>query len=466
MSDMLMSAPWTQTLSAAAAKDLFLPAATALFFCAVVHAFCAPIFARAAQRREAQRADFKSAALHLLGEVEAVFGLWSLVLFLLAVCWPGKGWAFAVAYLESGDYAAAVAGREFTGPFKFLEPLFVFIVMAMASTRPIVEAARRVLNAVAGWFGGGPAARWIVVLTLAPLAGSLITEPAAMTIAAYLLAAQFYCLKPSSSLKYATLALLFVNVSIGGALTHFAAPPVVMVATRWGWGTAEVFQQFGWAALTAILLSNVAYFLWFRRELLAMRPPVSSTDAPAEPTVPLWVTAVHIALIAWTVVMLSGHHTLLMVGGFLLFLAFGVATPRWQSPLRLRAPLMVGFFLAGLVVLGGLQGWWIGPVIMQMGDTSLLWASVGLTAFNDNAAITYLAAQVPALAEPSAAALRHAVLAGALAGGGLTVIANAPNPAGQAILSEYFEGGVSAGRLFLWALLPTAVAIACFFFIK
>ena len=466
MCDMLMSAAWTQTLSATAASDPFLPVATALFAGAVVHAFCAPIFARAAQRREAQRADFRSTVFHLLGEIEAVFGLWSLGLFLLAVCWPGKGWAFAVAYLESGDYAAAVAGREFTGPFKFLEPLFVFIVMVMASTRPIVEAARRVLNAVAGWFGGGPAARWMVVLTLAPIAGSLITEPAAMTIAAYLLAAQFYCLNPSSGLKYATLALLFVNVSIGGALTHFAAPPVVMVATRWSWGTAEVFQQFGWAALTAILLSNVAYFLWFRRELLALRFPESSADVEREPTVPLWVTAVHIALIAWTVVMLSGHHVFLMVGGLLLFLAFGVATPRWQSPLRLRAPLMVGFFLAGLVVLGGLQGWWIGPVILQMGDTSLLWASVGLTAFNDNAAITYLAAQVPALAEPSAAALRHAVLAGALAGGGLTVIANAPNPAGQAILGEYFEGGVSAGSLFLWALLPTAVAIACFFFIR
>jgi len=466
MSDMLMLATWTQALSATAASDPFLPAASALFACAVVHAFCAPIFARAALRLEAQRADFRSTALHLLGEVEAVFGLWSLGLFLLAVCWPGKGWAFAVAYLESGDYAATVAGREFTGPFKFLEPLFVFIVMVMASARPIVQAARRVLNAVAGWFGGSPAARWVVVLTLAPLAGSLITEPAAMTIAAYLLAAQFYCLKPSSSLQYATLALLFVNVSIGGALTHFAAPPVVMVATRWGWGTAEVFQQFGWAALAAISLSNAIYFFWFRRELLALHSTVLPADVEGEPTVPLWVTAVHIALIAWTVVMLSGHHTLLMVGGLLLFLAFGVATPRWQSPLRLRAPLMVGFFLAGLVVLGGLQGWWIGPVILQLGDTSLLWASLVLTAFNDNAAITYLAAQVPALAEPSAAALRHAVLAGALAGGGLTVIANAPNPAGQAILGEYFAGGVSAGRLFLWAMLPTAVAIACFLFIS
>ena len=466
MGGMLMSAPWMQALAETAAQDPFLPAATALFLGAVVHALCAPIFARAAHRREAKRADFRSAVLHLLGEVEAVFGLWSFLMLLLAVGWPGKGWAFAVAYLESGDYAAAVAGRAYTGPFKYLEPLFVFIVMVMASTRPIVETAQRVMNGVAAWFGGSPAARWFVVLTLAPLAGSLITEPAAMTIAAFLLSAQFYCLKPSAGLRYATLALLFVNVSIGGALTHFAAPPVVMVATRWGWGTAEVFRQFGWAALTAILVSNLAYFLWFRRELLALRAPDTSADASAEPTVPLWVTAVHVVLIAWTVVMLSGHHAFLMVAGFLLFLAFGVATPRWQSPLRLRAPLMVGFFLAGLVVLGGLQGWWIGPVILQMGETSLLWASVGLTAFNDNAAITYLAAQVPALAEPAAAALRHAVLAGALAGGGLTVIANAPNPAGQAILGEYFEGGVSAGRLFLWALLPTGVAVACFLCIR
>ena len=459
---MLLVAPWTQELVAIAERDPFLPVATALFAGAVLHAFCAPVFARAAQRRESRRADFRSATLHLLGEVEAVFGLWSVVLFLCAVGWPGKGWAFAVAYLESGDYAAALAGRDVTGPSKFLEPIFVFIVMAMASTRPIFEAARSGLNTVASWFGGSPAARWFVVLTLAPLAGSLITEPAAMTIGALLLSAQFYCLKPSSGLRYATLALLFVNVSIGGALTHFAAPPVVMVATRWGWGTAEVFRQFGWAALTAILVSNLAYFLWFRRDLLALRPADSSADSSAEPTVPLWVTAVHVVLIAWTVVMLSGHHTLLMVGGFLLFLAFGAATPRWQSPLRLRAPLMVGFFLAGLVVLGGLQGWWIGPVIAQLGDMSLMAASVVLTSFNDNAAITYLASQVPALAEPGAAALRHAVLAGALAGGGLTVIANAPNPAGQAILGEHFEGGVSPIRLFLWALLPTAVAVASF----
>ncbi|NBV79612.1 MAG: hypothetical protein EBR62_07105, partial [Verrucomicrobia bacterium] len=218
-----------QALATTAAQDSFLPVATAVFGCAVLHALCTPWFARAAQRRAERQADRGAAVLHLLGEVEAVFALWSVALCLLAVGWPGKGWGFVVSYLQSGDYAAAVAGHAWTGSFRYLEPLFVFFVMAMASTRPIVEAARRLLEAVAGWFGGGVAARWFVLLTLAPLAGSLITEPAAMTIAATLLSAQFYCLKPSSGLKYATLALLFVNVSVGGALTHFAAPPVVMV---------------------------------------------------------------------------------------------------------------------------------------------------------------------------------------------------------------------------------------------
>ncbi len=91
-----------------------------------------------------------------------------------------------------------------------------------------------------------------------------------------------------------------------------------------------------------------------------------------------------------------------------------------------------------------------------------------LTAFNDNAAVTYLASQVPAFsaAGPAAEALRHAVVAGALAGGGLTVIANAPNPAGQSILSPWFPEGVSAWRLFLWALTPTALALGCFVWLK
>lgn len=472
---------WSE-LAAAASADPFLVVASGVFALAVLHAFAAPFFARAAHRLESAHAarvaagvapvnergessDFRAAALHLLGEVEAVFGLWAFVLFALLIAWPGKGWAFACRYMESGDYAFAL-GTAAAAPSKFVEPLFVFIIMALASARPVVNLAGRALGAAARLFGGSPAAHWFTLLTLAPLLGSLITEPAAMTIAAWLLSRQFFALRPSEPLKYATLALLFVNISVGGALTNFAAPPIVMVASKWGWSTADVFAHYGWAAVAAILVSNLTYLFIFRGELARLKPDASA--APRREAIPVWVTVVHLSLMVWTVAMLAGHRPILMTGGFLVFLAFTVATPQWQDPVRLRGPLLVGFFLAGLVVLGGLQGWWISPVIMRLNEGALMAVSTILTSFNDNAAITYLAAQVPALAAPGAEAeaLRHAVVAGALAGGGLTVIANAPNPAGQSILAPHFGPGVSPFRLLLWALLPTAVAVACFVVIR
>ena len=81
-----------------------------------------------------------------------------------------------------------------------------------------------------------------------------------------------------------------------------------------------------------------------------------------------------------------------------------------------------------------------------------------LTAFNDNAAITYLATLVPNLAEVS----KYAVVAGAVTGGGLTVIANAPNTAGQSILGRFFEHGVNPLKLLIAALIPTIVMGLCF----
>ena len=473
---------WTQ-LADAVRQDGFLLAASVVFGLAILHAFSAPLFARAAHKLEAahreavregrapvnergESSSLRAAVMHLLGEVEAVFGIWTFVLFGLLIAWPGKGWDFACRYVETGDYAAVLAGTPSVGPSKFIEPLFVFIIMTLAAARPVMALAARLLGGVAWLLGDGTAARWFVILTLAPLFGSLITEPAAMTIGALLLSAQFYALQPSERLKYATLALLFVNISVGGALTNFAAPPIVMVATKWSWSTADVFAHYGWAAIAAILISNLTYLLVFRGELTRLKADDSA--APRRESVPVWVTAVHLLLMVWTVAMLAGHRPILMTGGLLVFLAFTVATPQWQDPVRLRGPLLVGFFLAGLVVLGGLQGWWISPVIMRLNEGALLAVSTFLTSFNDNAAITYLAAQVPALAAPGpmAEALRHAVVAGALAGGGLTVIANAPNPAGQSILSPWFPEGVSAWRLFLWALAPTALALSCFILLK
>jgi Na+/H+ antiporter NhaD/arsenite permease-like protein len=483
---------WAE-LTAAAKADPFLLVATVIFFLAILHTFLAPWFTRQAHHLEAahqervraglvpvgpdgKSAGFRASLLHLLGEIEAVFGIWAFILFYAFVLWPGKGWAFATAYMETADYARAAAlvaepagpGTRILASPKYLEPLFVFVIMVIASSRPIFSTASGLLNRLARVVGGTPLARWVVILTVAPLLGSLITEPAAMTIAALMIGAQFHELKPSLRLRYATLALLFVNISIGGTLTHFAAPPVVMVASTWGWTTPHMFIQFGLKAMAAIAISTAFYAWLFRREFVELAgradPPL---HAESEGRPPAWVVGAHLIFLAWTVLMLVGHHGALLMAGLLVFLAFTVATPQWQSPIQLRSPLLVAFFLASLILHGGLQAWWISPLLTRLGEFELFAGSVILTAFNDNAAITFLAAQVPALSDGSetARALQYAVLTGAVTGGGLTVIANAPNPAGLSILARHFEGGFSALRLFLWALIPTAIAAVCFLFL-
>jgi hypothetical protein len=286
-----------------------------------------------------------------------------------------------------------------------------------------------------------------------------------MTICALLLARQFFDLQPGSKLKYATLGLLFVNVSIGGTLTEFAAPPVLMVARAWRWNTAYMLGHFGWRAVLAMLVSTLIYFGLFRAELRALgkRAPVADVEQPDEDApgqrlvaVPPWVTVVHLLFLAWTVV--NAHYPAMFVGGFLFFLGFVRATAAYQSRVELRTPLLVGFFLAGLVIHGNLQGWWIAPVLERLSATPLFFGATVLTAFNDNALITYLATLVPNLDQ----ALRVALVEGAVVGGGLTVIANAPNPAGQALLARFFDGAISPLRLAIGALLPTMIAAAIF----
>jgi hypothetical protein len=276
-----------------------------------------------------------------------------------------------------------------------------------------------------------------------------------MTICALLLSRQFYDLKPSPRLAYATLGLLFVNVSVGGTLTHFAAPPVLMVARPWAWDMGFMLVSFGWKAVVGILVANGVVFLAFRAQLQALRPP-ETASAPKAPRVPGWISVVNLSFMAFMV--MNAHYPPLFTAAFLFFLGFAQATAFHQGPIDLKPPLLVGFFLAGLVVHGGLQGWWIAPVLARLDEGALFVTSMALTAFNDNALITYLATLVPGLG-PEA---RYAVVAGAVTGGGLTVIANAPNPAGQAILGRHFENGIWPVGLLLGALLPTAVLSLAF----
>ena len=162
-------------------------------------------------------------------------------------------------------------------------------------------------------------------------------------------------------------------------------------------------------------------------------------------------TAVHVTFLVWTI--FNAHHPAMFIAGMLFFLGFAMVTPHYQNRIDLKAPLLVGFFLAGLVVHGRLQGWWIEPVLGHLGEIPLMISATVLTAFNDNAAITYLSTLVPEFGDE----LRYAVVAGAVAGGGLTVIANAPNPAGQSLLKGHFENGVSPAGLFAAALAPTVI---------
>ena len=531
-------------------------AATLIFLCAIVHTFLTSRFMEVSHRWEHEHeklvasgqrprgsVHFGAGLFHFLGEVEAVFGIWAIALIGAIIGF--HDWSTAVHYMSGG--------------VNYTEPMFVGVIMILAATRPILKGSELLMWKVANLFGGNLSAWWLTILTIGPILGSFVTEPAAMTISALLLGEKFYALAPSGKFKYATLGLLFVNISVGGTLTHFAAPPVLMVAAPWGWDLMHMLTGFGWKAVIGISIANGIYFLHFRDELrqlqekyavvqmkrvlqgrfvnrrdleiefetleenlgeelgfnawldarcaeirkqlrdkittkiealdesdraaidmdlleeafeqrfdeiknqsmrktvpgllpASLRPPYRDPDwDQREDFVPGWMILLHIGFMVWTVV--NAHYPALFIGGFLFFLGFAQATASHQNRLDLKPPLLVGFFLAGLVIHGGLQGWWIAPVLGSLGEVPLMMGATVLTAFNDNAAITYLSTLVPGFTD----ALKYAVVAGAVTGGGLTVIANAPNPAGQSILKRYFEHGISPMGLLKGALVPTVV---------
>ncbi|MCK6411965.1 MAG: putative Na+/H+ antiporter [Azonexus sp.] len=408
--------------------------ATAIFAIAVVHTFSTKFFAHLAH------AQPRHAGLwHLLAEVEVVFGFWAFVLIGTLFWVSGK--PAAVDYLES---------RNFT------EPMFVFVIMVIAASRPILHTVMAAVRALAAMI---PVRRAVAVyflcLALVPLLGSFITEPAAMTLAALMLRDGFFRHGLSTRLKYATLGLLFVNISIGGTLTNFAAPPVLMVAAKWQWDTLFMLSHFGWKAAVAVVI-NALVLTWFFRHELAAKSKAQSADE-AGVRIPAGVAAIHVLFLIGVVAF--AHHPVVFMGVFLLFLGYAEAYKQYQERLILREGLLVAFFLAGLVVLGGLQRWWLQETLTGVEPTVLYFLATALTAVTDNAALTYLAS----LVEGVTSEFKYAIVAGAVTGGGLTVIANAPNPAGLAILKGSFEDeSVSPLGLLLAALPPTCVAVFAF----
>ncbi|MDJ0987043.1 MAG: putative Na+/H+ antiporter [Desulfobacterales bacterium] len=533
--------------------------ATLIFILAILHTFSASKFLAIAHKWEHEHAEKIKAGqikpyevhlgarlFHFFGEVEVIFGLWAV--------------ALAVAIIGFYDWHTLV--YYVSHKVNFNEAMFIVVIMTLASTRPILRFAEAAIGKIAGLLGGTLSAQWLTTMTIGPLLGSFITEPAAMTLSALVLGRVLYELEPSDSFKYGTVGLLFVNVSIGGTLTNFAAPPVLMVAGPWGWSTGHMLAHFGLEALAAILISNTLYFFFFRKELRrleekftvvrlknqiqqkylkhrethtrfreiistvetelqtegrvhkeveavaaevkerleaglvkelsnekvdedlvrqafderfqeiklrALREDLPRLLSPEErglfhdpdwdkrdDPVPGWVTVVHLLFMVWTIV--TAHHPPLFIAGMLFFLGFSIVTEPYQNRINLKPALLVGFFLGGLVFHGGVQAWWISPILGNLNEIPLLLGATALTAFNDNAAITYLATLVPGFTD----SLKHAVVAGAVSGGGLTIIANAPNPAAVSILKKYFKTGIGAGGIFRAAILPTLIILLIF----
>lgn len=408
--------------------------AAIVFAIALLHTFSTPLFLRLAHRSKRHEG-----LLHLLGEVEVVFGFWAAILLLL------------MALAASGDSALAYAeSRNYT------EPAFVFVVMVIAASLPVLTAVMRLVNRLARLIpvADRTAKAWLC-LALVPLAGSLITEPAAMTIAAMMLAPQVFHRDMPERLKYLALGVLFVNISIGGTLTSYAAPPVLMVAATWGWDSAFMLKAFGWKAALAVLI-NATAITWL------LRPHLQSGDVMArgDQSAPISSTVIVVHLLFLAAVVLSAHHPVIFVGLFLFFLGYTQAYKAHQSRLIIKEALLVGFFLAGLVVLGGQQQWWLQPIVSALEPRVLFFGALALTAVTDNAALTYLGSLIDGIS----AQAQYMLVAGAVAGGGLTVIANAPNPAGVALLRGGFsDGSVSMAGLLGGALAPTAVAAALLF---
>jgi hypothetical protein len=408
---------------------------TAIFALAVIHTFSTKFF-----EHLAHTSAHHSGFWHLLGEVEVVFGFWAMVL--VCFLFIHTDMTQAIAYLEGQNYT---------------EPLFVFVVMVISASKPIFTFCLRLVGTIArslpinhsvGFF--------FVTVSFVPLLGSFITEPAAMTLAALLLKEYFYDRGLSSKLMYATIGVLFVNISIGGTLTPYAAPPILMVAAKWNWDIGFMLQTFGWRSMLAVFTNALLLTLVFRRELQALPPGAAS----ARTEMPMSVIAVHLLFLAGVVVF--AHHAVLFIGLFLFFVGFTTAYARYQSRLLIRESLLVGFFLAGLVILGGQQKWWLQPLLASLEPTVVYYGATALTAITDNAALTYLGSLVDGLTPD----FKYALVAGAVTGGGLTVIANAPNPAGYSILRGNFdEGAINPFKLFGYALPPTLVAIVCFQFL-
>ena len=405
--------------------------ASVIFAIAILHTFSVKFFKRLAHIYPRHEKIFD-----MLGEVEIVFGFWAITLILIFFLLSGK--IETLNYLNNQSY---------------VEPLFVFVIMIIAASKPILDFSLTCVKQISKLLPANKSlSLFFVTMSFVPLLGSFITEPAAMTLAALILKDHFYSKDISKRLKYAIIGTLFVNVSIGGAMTPFAAPPILMVAAKWNWDLMFMLTNFGWRTALAVFTNSLILTIIFKKELINIKESTLEQVA-----MPISILIIHLILLLGIIVFV--HDLIIFMGIFIIFLGIANSYNQFQNKLILKEAFLVSLFLAGLVILGGLQKWWLQPLLSSLTPNQIYYAATALTAITDNAALTYLGSLVEGLSDE----FKYALAAGAISGGGLTVIANAPNPAGYSILSKNFENNViSPLYLFLSAFGPTVVAIICY----
>jgi hypothetical protein len=405
--------------------------ASFIFAIAILHTFSVKFFKSLAHKYSKHKK-----ILHMLGEVEIVFGFWAIILVLFFFISSGKN--DVVNYLNNQSY---------------VEPLFVFAIMVIAASKPILDFSLTCVKQISKLLPINHSLRlFFVTMSFVPLLGSFITEPAAMTLGALILKEHFYSKNISNKFKYGIIGALFVNVSIGGAMTPFAAPPILMVAAKWNWDLMFMLNTFAWRTALAVFTNSLILTIIFRKELIKIK----NLNIKQNNT-PFFILFIHLILLIGLIFFV--HELIIFLGIFVIFLGIASSYDQFQNKLILKEAFLVSLFLTGLVILGGQQKWWLQPLLNKLSPDQIYYAATALTAITDNAALTYLGSLVDGLSDQ----FKYALAAGAITGGGLTVIANAPNPAGYSILSKNFYGNtISPLYLFLAALGPTVIAIICY----
>lgn len=417
---------------------------TLIFLCAVTHILFSKKILDLSHRIERKngKKSFWSEVIHFLGEVEIVFGIWAIPLVLAITLF--YNWQTALDYLNTRNYEETIA---------------VVVIMTIATSYPIVHFVNNLIEKIANLGNGTPGAWWLTLLTIGPVMGAFITEAGAMILTCMLLLKNVFTYKISKTLSYATLGLLFTNISLAGIITVFASAPALVVAGKWQWNSAYMFSTFGWKSITAMLIANFCYYWLFRKEFNELSKMEAPPKKEKEVAIPVWITFGNFAFLLFTIIFLE--EPVVCIACFLFFLGFHQATRPFQEEVVLRPALLVGFFIAGLVIHASMQSWWIAPLLAEASSATMLAISIGLGPFADNATLTYLASMIPNISEAS----KYNVMIGAVAAGGLTVIGNAPNPAGQQLLASCFPGGISPRNLFLGALTPMLIALLVFMFL-